>query len=86
MLELLDDLSRRLPDEVHVHRLSVEQRRVTISGAARSAGTVIPTLQASPFLKGPALAGAVQQDRSTGRDSFTVVAELVPGGSDAPQP
>lgn len=86
MLELLDDLSRRLPDEVHVHRLSVEQQRVTIAGAARSAGTVIPTLQASPFLEGPALAGAVQQDRSTGRDSFTVVAELVPGGPDAPQP
>jgi general secretion pathway protein L len=86
MLELLDDLTQRLPDDVYVQRLSVEQGRVTISGAARSAGTIIPTLQASPYLKGPALAGAVQQDRTTGRDAFTVVAELVPGGRDAASP
>ena len=82
MLEVLDDLTRRLPDDVYVQRLSVEQERVTVSGAARSAGTVIPLLQQSPFLKGPALAGAVQQDRATGRDNFTVVAELVPGERD----
>lgn len=86
LLELVDDLTRRLPDEVYVQRLSVEQSRVTISGAARSAGTIVATLQASPYLKGPALAGAVQQDRHTGRDAFTVVAELVPGGRDAPPP
>lgn len=85
-LELLDDLTRRLPDDVYVQRLSVEQGRVTISGAARSAGTIVATLQASPYLKGPALAGAVQQDRSTGRDGFTVIAELVPGGPDASRP
>lgn len=86
MLELLDDLTRRLPDDVYVQRLSVEQNRVTVSGVARSAGTLVATLQGSPYLKGPALAGAVQQDPRTGRDGFTVVAELVPGGSDAKQP
>ncbi|HAI59150.1 MAG TPA: general secretion pathway protein GspL [Xanthomonadaceae bacterium] len=86
MLELLDDLSQRLPDDVHLQRLTVEQQRVTLSGAARSAGTIVATLQPSPFLEGPALAGAVQQDRATGRDGFTVVAELVPGGADAPSP
>lgn len=86
MLELLDDLTRRLPDEVYVQRLSVEHDRVTLSGAALSAGTIVATLQASPYLKGPALVGAVQQDRVTGRDGFTVVAELMPGGRDAAPP
>ena len=86
MLELLDDLTRRLPDDVYVQRLSVEQSRVTLSGVARSAGTLVATLQSSPYLKGPALAGAVQQDPRTGRDGFTVVAELTTGGIDAPQP
>lgn len=86
MLEVLDDLTRRLPDDVYLQRFSVEQGRVTLTGAARSAGSIVATLQGSPYLKGPALAGAVQQDRSTGRDGFTVVAELVPGGRDAPQP
>ncbi|GIX38207.1 MAG: type II secretion system protein L [Silanimonas sp.] len=86
VLEVLADLSARLPDDVHLQRLSVEQGRVTLTGFARSAGTVVPTLQASPYLKGPALVGTVQQDRATGRDGFTVVAELVPGGRDAPRP
>lgn len=86
MLEVLDDLTRRLPDDVYLQRFAVEQGRVTLTGAARSAGSIVATLQGSPYLKGPALAGAVQQDRSTGRDGFTVVAELVPGGRDAPQP
>jgi general secretion pathway protein L len=85
MLELLDDLTRRLPDDVYLQRFSVEQDRVTLSGAARSAGSIVATLQGSPYLKGPALAGAVQQDRSTGRDGFTVVAELVQGERDASQ-
>lgn len=86
MLEVLDDLTRRLPDDVYLQRFSIEQDRVTLSGAARSAGGIVATLQGSPYLKGPALAGAVQQDRSTGRDGFTVVAELVPGERDAPAP
>jgi general secretion pathway protein L len=86
VLEVLADLSARLPDDVSLQRLSVEQGRVTLTGAARSAGTVVPTLQASPYLKGPALVGAVQQDRASGRDGFTVVAELVPGGRDASRP
>lgn len=86
MLEVLDDLTRRLPDDVYLQRFSVEQDRVTLSGAARSAGSIVATLQGSPYLEGPALAGAVQQDRSTGRDGFTVIAELVPGGPDAPRP
>lgn len=86
VLEVLDDLTRRLPDDVHLQQLSIEQGRITLIGVAGSAGTLIATLQGSPFLRGPALAGIVQQDARSGRDSFTVVAELVPGGSDATAP
>jgi len=86
MLELLDDLTRRLPDDAFVTRLSVEQDRVVITGAARSAGALVATLQQSPFLKGPALAGSLRQDPRTGRDEFTVLAQLAPGEPYAPTP
>jgi len=86
MLELLDDLTRRLPDDAFVTRLSVEQDRVVITGAARSAGALVATLQQSPFLKGPALAGSLRQDPRTGRDEFTVLAQLAPGEPHAPTP
>lgn len=86
MLEVLNDVTRRLPDDVYLQRFSVEQDRVTLSGAARSAGGIVAMLQGSPYLEGPALAGVLQQDRSTGRDGFTVIAGLSPGGRDAPKP
>lgn len=81
-LAVLDDLSRRLPDDVFLTRLSIEQDRVTLSGLARASGEVIPLLQASPLLRAPALAGMVQKDPTSGRDSFTVVAQLQPGAAD----
>jgi len=84
-LALLDDLSRRLPDDVFLSRLMVEQDRVTLSGLARSSGEIIPLLQASPLLRAPALVGMVQKDPASGRDSFTVVAQLAPGAVDAPR-
>lgn len=84
-LAVLEDLSRRLPDDVFLTRLSIEQDRVTLSGLARASGDVIPLLQASPLLRAPALAGMVQKDPVSGRDSFTVVAQLEPGGADEPR-
>jgi general secretion pathway protein L len=82
-LAVLDDLSRRLPDDVFLTRLVIEQDRVTLSGLARASGEVIPLLQASPLLRAPALVGMVQKDPQSGRDSFTVVAQLAPGATGA---
>ncbi|MFN9967258.1 MAG: PilN domain-containing protein [Lysobacteraceae bacterium] len=82
-LEVLDDLTRRLPDDVYLTRLMIEQDRVTMTGLAVSSGSVVAPLQGSPFLRSPALAGMVQKDPATGRDSFTVIAQLAPGGADA---
>ncbi|MBS3896179.1 PilN domain-containing protein [Silanimonas sp.] len=84
-LTVLEDLSRRLPDDVFLTRLSIERDRVTLSGLARASGEVIPLLQASPLLRAPALAGMVQKDPTSGRDSFTVVAQLAPGVADEPR-
>jgi general secretion pathway protein L len=61
----------------------IEQDRVTMTGLAVSSGSVVAQLQGSPFLRSPALAGMVQKDPATGRDSFTVIAQLAPGGADA---
>ena len=83
VLEVLDDVTRRLPDDVHLTRLMLEQDRVTMTGLAASSGSVVAQLQGSPFLRSPALVGMVQKDPATGRDSFTVIAQLAPGDADA---
>ena len=81
MLELLDDLTRRIPDDTSVDKLSVENGRIVMIGQSRAAPALVGLLQASPLLVEPALTGAVQADPRTGRDRFTLTANVV--GSEA---
>lgn len=77
MLELLDDLTRRIPDDTSVDKLSVENGRIVMIGQSRAAPALVGLLQASPLLVEPALTGAVQADPRTGRDRFTLTANVV---------
>jgi general secretion pathway protein L len=85
MVELLDDLSRRVPDDTSLDKLAVNDGRLTMVGSSRSAPALVGLLQESPWLKAPALAGAVQADPRNGRDRFTVMAELRGREAEAPQ-
>lgn len=77
MLELLDDLTRRIPDDTSVDKLTVLDGRLVLIGQSRAAPALVGLLQASPFLREPALTGAVQADPRTGRDRFTLAADVV---------
>lgn len=77
MLELLDELTRRIPDDTSVDKLSVENGRIVMIGQSRAAPALVGLLQASPLLVEPALTGAVQADPRTGRDRFTLTAGVV---------
>lgn len=76
MLELVDDLTRRIPDDTSLDKLAVNQGRVVLVGHSRAAPALVGLLQASPLLAEPALSGAVQADPRSGRDRFTLVAQL----------
>lgn len=75
-IDLLNDLSRRLPDGTWLERLNVADGRVVITGFSNQASALVGALQESPFLRAPALAGSVQPDPRSGRDRFTLTAEL----------
>lgn len=76
MLELVDDLTRRIPDDTSLDKLAVNQGRVVLVGYSRAAPALVGLLQASPLLADPALSGAVQADPRSGRDRFTLVAQV----------
>lgn len=76
MLELLDDLTRRIPDDTALDKLAVNEGRLVLVGQSRGAPALVGLLQASPLLAEPALSGAVQADPRTGRDRFTLVAQV----------
>lgn len=76
MLELLDDLTRRIPDDTALDKLAVSEGRLVLVGLSRSPAALPRLLQDSPLLLRPALAGAVQTDVRSGRERFTLTATV----------
>lgn len=90
MLELLHELTRRIPDDTALDKLAVNEGKVVMVGQSRAVPALVGLLQASPLLREPALAGAVQSDPRSGRDRFTLTAGVVeldnPEGGDELRP
>lgn len=86
-VEVVDELTRRLPDGTYLEKLALENDRMTLIGLSNDAASLVGRLQGSTLWRSPALAGALQPDPSTGRDRFTLTAELVrtPASGAAPQ-
>lgn len=90
MVEILDELSRLLPDSTYLEKLAVENGRLLLIGQSSEASALVQQLGNSTLWRSPALAGALQPDPRSRRDRFTLTAELAPaapvadsGGADA---
>ncbi|HEY5850027.1 MAG TPA: PilN domain-containing protein [Lysobacter sp.] len=83
-LEVIDELTRRLPDSTYLEKLAIEENTITMIGLSREAPSLIQRLQGSPLWRAPALTGALMPDPASGRDRFTLTAEL--GPVPAPRP
>lgn len=78
MLLLLDEVSRRLPDDTFLTRLSVSGNQVSLSGYSGQALKLVAELQASELLKDAALNGGVQSEPRVSRDLFNINASYGP--------
>lgn len=83
-VEVMDELSRRLPDGTYLEKLAMEGDRMTLIGLSNQAPSLVNRLEGAPLWRSPALAGALQPDPATGRDRFTLTADLVRAGHAAP--
>ncbi|HVR81434.1 MAG TPA: PilN domain-containing protein [Luteimonas sp.] len=81
MVEILDELSRRLPDNTYLEKLAVEDNRLLLIGLSTEASALVARLEGSPLWRSPALTGALQPDPRTHRDRFTLTAELAISGA-----
>ena len=75
-IEVLDELTRRLPDTTYLEKVSIEGERLMLIGLSREAATLPERLKDATLWRNPALAGALQPDPTSGRDRFTLTAEL----------
>lgn len=88
VLEIIEALSRSLPDNAYLEKLSVEDGRLTLIGFSDQAASLVQQLQTSPYWQSPALTGPLQPD-ARGRDRFTLTAQPAmrqPVIPDAPPP
>ena len=74
--EVIDDLSRRLPDSTYLESLRIEDSNVLLIGLSSEASSLVGRLEGSKLWRSPALTGALQPDPRTGRDRFNLTAEL----------
>jgi len=75
-IEVLDELSRRLPDTTYLEKLSLENDRLLIIGLSSEASALVGRLEGAKVWRSPALTGALQPDPRTRRDRFTLTADL----------
>ena len=88
-IEVLDELARRLPDNTWLDKLAIDNDRLLLIGRSGEASALVARLEGASPWRSPALNGPLQPDERSGRDRFTLAAELaVPapagsGGNDA---
>ena len=73
---LIDDLSRRLPEDTFLERLQIENGDVQLQGQSKEAAKLISLLGASTCLGDPRLQGQIQPDARTGKERFQIVADI----------
>ncbi|MGN6513145.1 MAG: PilN domain-containing protein [Lysobacteraceae bacterium] len=75
-VELLDELTRRLPDGTYLEKFAIEDNRMLLIGLSNEASALVGRLEGSKLWRAPALTGAVQPDPRTKKDRFTLTADL----------
>lgn len=75
-LELLADITRRLPDTTWLEKISVSDGNIVLIGQSQQASSLVGLLQTSALIVTPALTGSVQTDPRTGRERFTLIAKV----------
>jgi general secretion pathway protein L len=76
-IEVLDELTRRLPDSTYLEKIAIENDKLTVIGLSSEASSLVQRLEGAKLWRAPALTGALQPDPRSGRDRFTLTADLV---------
>ncbi len=76
-VEVLDELTRRLPNNTYLEKVSMEGDRLLLIGLSPEASALVARMEGSQLWRAPALSGALQPDPRTRLDRFSLTAELI---------
>lgn len=78
-VEIWNELTRRLPEGTYLEKLAIESNNLQLIGLSREASQLVQLLQDAPQWRKVNLTGVLQADgAASGRDRFTMTAELQP--------
>ncbi|WP_295577635.1 PilN domain-containing protein [Stenotrophomonas maltophilia] len=84
-VEIWNELTRRLPEGTYLEKLAIENNSLQLIGLSREASQLVQLLQDAPQWRKVNLTGVLQADgAASGRDRFTLSAELQPLQAAAP--
>lgn len=81
VIEVIDELSRRMPDGTYFEKVAIEGGQLTLIGLSNQAAALVGKLEGARQWRAPALSGALQPDPRTRADRFTLVAQLADGAT-----
>lgn len=81
VIEVIDELARRLPDGTYFEKVAIEGGQLTLIGLSNQAAALVGKLEGARQWRAPALSGALQPDPRTRADRFTLVAQLADGAT-----
>jgi len=84
VIEVVDELARRLPDGTYIEKVAIEGGQLTLIGLSNQAAALVGKLEGARQWRAPALSGALQPDPRTRGDRFTLVAQLADSAAREP--
>jgi general secretion pathway protein L len=83
-VELVDEVSRILPDHTWITRLNLSETELQIQGQSSSSASLIAAIESSPHFENVRFASPVVQIQGTNNDRFHIAASVVePSATDA---
>ena len=75
-LQIIQDLTRRLPDNTWINRLSIRVGEIQVHGESEAAAAVIQLMEESDYFEQAQFRSPVTKNNSTGKDLFHIAARL----------
>jgi general secretion pathway protein L len=77
--DMLEELSRVIPDNTWLNGLQFNEKKVVIQGQSPSASSLIELIEASPYFRNTSFVSPVTKDVTSGLERFQIASEVVNG-------
>jgi general secretion pathway protein L len=81
MLDMLNELTKVMPDDTWLNGLQYRDRKVTVQGQSPAASSLIERIEASDVFKNTSFVSPVTKDVASGQERFQITSEVTSRGA-----